>query len=108
MKTNTILSGVTGQMAEEPFQVILKLPETPFLTRLTYTNRGSKARIIEIEELTMDESQVIHACRFKGKSKEGDGCAWLSQLRTIANDVKPTDWIINKGIFVDEHYKEYR
>lgn len=107
MKNNTILSGVTGEMAEEPFQVILKLPETPFLTRLTYTNKGSKARITEIEELSMDETQVIHSCRFKGKSKEGDGCDWLGELRTLANQVRPTDWIQNKTIFVDEFYKTH-
>lgn len=94
-------------LSNEPFQVVLRLPETPFLTRITYSKKN-KGRVIEIEELSIDGKEtLLHSCTFKGKATQGDGCSWLKDLRSLANNMKVSDWKQNDTIYKDGYYKNH-
>lgn len=100
---------IQGQvdLKDEPYQVVIKMGEIPYYTRLTYSKKN-QGRIIEIEEISIEGNEsVLHNCKFKGKSTQGDGCSYMKELRTLANDMKVSDWSKNEAIYKEEYYKHH-
>jgi hypothetical protein len=90
------------QLIDE-FQVIIKLDKMPLPLRLTYpTYRSNK--IIHIEELDALEN-VICGCKFVGRTKSGDGCHFMVDIKRAFTGMRPLDWQMNDEVFVDSFYK---
>lgn len=92
-------------LQEEEFVVIIKLESQVNNLRLTYTKKTG-GRLVQIEEVDALE-RTITSCKFKGRSSSGNCPQDIKDFKPLLGQVKPKEWPINEGIYIDSFYKIY-
>ena len=89
------------RLKAEPYQVVVLLKFMPNPCRITYSNSKSN-KVTKIEEL--DSLELIKtSCTFRGRSHTGQCSEDIIELKVLAQQLKPSDWVGNE-CWIDSYY----